>query len=68
MNGDKHMREVISRMYGTASVNVSVNRQSHVARSSKETVYECWKLKTKNRLSTTEMAIQVAREHNYCLQ
>ena len=56
------------RMYGTGSVSVSANGHSHVARNPTETVYEYWKLKTKNRLSTTEIAIQVAREHNYCLQ
>ena len=35
-----HMCEIIGRLYGIASVNVSVNRLRHVARSSIETVYE----------------------------
>ena len=34
------MREIIGRIYGIGSVNVSVNRLRHVARSSIETVYE----------------------------
>ena len=33
------MREIIGRIYGIGSVNVSVNRLRHVARSSIETVY-----------------------------
>ena len=35
-----HMREIIARIYGIGSVNVFVNRHSHLARSSMETVYE----------------------------
>ena len=33
------IREIIGRIYGIGSVNVSVNRLSHMARSSIETVY-----------------------------
>ena len=39
------MREIIGRIYGIGSVNVSVNRLSHMARSSIETVYEYSKRK-----------------------
>ena len=39
------MREIIGRIYGIGSVNVSVNRLRHVARSSIETVYEYSKRK-----------------------
>ena len=39
------MREIIGRIYGIRSVNVSVNRLSHMARSSIETVYEYSKRK-----------------------
>ena len=42
------MCERIARIYGTGSVNVSVNRLSHMARSSMETVYEYSKRRTKN--------------------
>ena len=34
------MCEIIARIYGIGSVNVSVNRLSHMARSSIQTVYE----------------------------
>ena len=42
------MCEIIGRIYGIGSVNVSMNRISHMARSSIETVYEYSKLKNYN--------------------